>query len=716
MFGAHCFLQEEIAMTNALKIFSKWARKYLLFPGEAKHIVREVANADQQAVRATWTGKARAIEAVLSVTSSRSRKTDIPIAENEIDPWDVDTDSLREHTSQLVECPKCYGEKRLDCTVCNGTSYVRCPSCNGSGTAMSKNGNRVVHCQACRGRGEKKCQCRTGTVKCEQCAGKGKVDRWLEIRESPFIRSKILPLGEDALKTPWTVSGSTKIDTRYASDSPVEEHIASRPDTLPENFQQWLKDNALSSDISPCNERLHSIKVELFERQISTVYFGILGTDSSIEIAGPRQNVFETSSSSSPLKLRLGALGLVALIPLIVGFFVRISYLSQHPYFECLVNSSCIMWTSFIWAIVSIPLTIFLMHRKLRQRIGPIIAMSAVCILCVSGMAVAANTGAPSLDDAKVSFDAGDFEGALEMSQVLIDLNIQSDDAARMKEQILLNRQLEASGFEEAYKLFDEHDYQIAEFKKRAVAQVVELSTERLLSLQSQNKHADANAMISSLPSYMLENRGLKTRVLVSKIHDAEACVNSMNHSCVADTFSAAKNNGASPNVLTGLTERSMLLGNEKLEVNWKLILQEKAPQARHSLILETKNLYQFMKVAGVSDEQFAVAEQEMNDELTRTEKKLEQIRIAEEKEAARQKRIEEKRIAREKKQQELEEKRRIRAEKRAERERVAAMKRAAWSDGRARCCDGTLSPSCSCGGGRGCCSHHKGVCGCERY
>ncbi len=31
------------------------------------------------------------------------------------------------------------------------------------------------------------------------------------------------------------------------------------------------------------------------------------------------------------------------------------------------------------------------------------------------------------------------------------------------------------------------------------------------------------------------------------------------------------------------------------------------------------------------------------------------------------------------------------------------------------KCCDGTLSPTCVCGGSRrGCCSHHGGVCGCE--
>ena len=33
---------------------------------------------------------------------------------------------------------------------------------------------------------------------------------------------------------------------------------------------------------------------------------------------------------------------------------------------------------------------------------------------------------------------------------------------------------------------------------------------------------------------------------------------------------------------------------------------------------------------------------------------------------------------------------------------------------GRAKCCDGTFSPSCGCGGGKGCCSRHGGVCGCE--
>jgi hypothetical protein len=32
------------------------------------------------------------------------------------------------------------------------------------------------------------------------------------------------------------------------------------------------------------------------------------------------------------------------------------------------------------------------------------------------------------------------------------------------------------------------------------------------------------------------------------------------------------------------------------------------------------------------------------------------------------------------------------------------------------KCCDGTLSPTCTCGRAslRGCCSHHRGVCGCE--
>lgn len=34
---------------------------------------------------------------------------------------------------------------------------------------------------------------------------------------------------------------------------------------------------------------------------------------------------------------------------------------------------------------------------------------------------------------------------------------------------------------------------------------------------------------------------------------------------------------------------------------------------------------------------------------------------------------------------------------------------------GRLLCCDGSLSPSCTCGGSRrGCCSHHGGVCGCD--
>jgi hypothetical protein len=57
----------------------------------------------------------------------------------------------------------------------------------------------------------------------------------------------------------------------------------------------------------------------------------------------------------------------------------------------------------------------------------------------------------------------------------------------------------------------------------------------------------------------------------------------------------------------------------------------------------------------------------------------------------------------------------------RAEAARASAAERKAAAGGSnqeqaLRCCDGTLSPSCVCGGShRGCCSHHHGICGCAR-
>jgi hypothetical protein len=53
------------------------------------------------------------------------------------------------------------------------------------------------------------------------------------------------------------------------------------------------------------------------------------------------------------------------------------------------------------------------------------------------------------------------------------------------------------------------------------------------------------------------------------------------------------------------------------------------------------------------------------------------------------------------------------RARKKEEAVRESAQRR--WSSARLRCNDGTLSPSCVCGGShRGCCSHHGGVDGCS--
>jgi hypothetical protein len=85
-----------------------------------------------------------------------------------------------------------------------------------------------------------------------------------------------------------------------------------------------------------------------------------------------------------------------------------------------------------------------------------------------------------------------------------------------------------------------------------------------------------------------------------------------------------------------------------------------------------------------------------------------------------------EREIVREEQRAQAEERRRLAAEERAERRRLAAeerteRRRAAKERSRQRgyapllCGDGTLSPSCTCGGSRrGCCSHHGGVAGCS--
>ncbi len=59
------------------------------------------------------------------------------------------------------------------------------------------------------------------------------------------------------------------------------------------------------------------------------------------------------------------------------------------------------------------------------------------------------------------------------------------------------------------------------------------------------------------------------------------------------------------------------------------------------------------------------------------------------------------------------EEKRRLAAEERERRRKAAAERRRMYSS--LVCNDGSLSPSCVCGGSwRGCCSHHGGVSGCQ--
>lgn len=83
--------------------------------------------------------------------------------------------------------------------------------------------------------------------------------------------------------------------------------------------------------------------------------------------------------------------------------------------------------------------------------------------------------------------------------------------------------------------------------------------------------------------------------------------------------------------------------------------------------------------------------------------------------EQLRKQREEQERLKEERERQQEERARRLEEAREAAAARAASAREQRRGSLRLMCCDGTLSPSCLCDGPRrGCCSHHKGVCGCE--
>lgn len=669
----------------------------------------------------TWSGTKREILVHLSTTDSRRRELDTPIPANRCDPWVVDQSELARETLQVVSCPTCLGAKKVGCGRCGGTASTKCDFCLGSGRGVSEKTGRPVNCKRCRGRGVRKCGgCTGGLAKCSTCAAKGKVERWLEVSESVVkVERADVSLWREAER------GGLAVDLDSHWPEEPEYEWEGEPNDLPPTEEVGVLLTSLSVSELPSGTRLSGVKLTRHRRPVSLIRYKFLGVDAPVAFVGEEGLCAEYPDSRRPLRLRRILIAITCLIGAAIGTVFTYKFNGVHEFVRSSGAVPKFALAMFVGAVLLALPAAGLVSRggRLLRTVLSGIPVAAAAVFGMHTWMIAM----PSLERAESSYaanraqeasaelrayvslngrspEASDLEARLRFDKAKLEADPRSMLAEAKKQNVDRRRELERLALKRCRRVdfrdlprdleFDDQEFS-AKYQALLIAgyseRVRQLQGDRQLTasryaLEQMSKRFSALPEVQQLRSNQVRLEGLtcarvfdldcvdrsvatlknlvgeQTQASVRKQYEEAALAEIARRRAV---FEAEKDPKAGLRQLDGLTSASKFLENYKIQDAAGL---KKWTRGKRRIML----------------------------------RKIKKLRAAE----ARRKKQEAARRKIEERQRAADERRRIAAEKRAEQRRRRA-------NARARCCDGTLSPTCGCGRTRGCCSHHGGVCGC---
>lgn len=681
-------------------VFSVWARQLPKAPRHPEAAIRKLELRTRLIGRLTTKLDGRRF--VWKQAPYRGR--DRLVGARAIDPATLDPYSppvdLRSRSSCLSLCNACGGDGRCECTSCGGAGRVTCRECNGDGKVygFAKNGSRrLLNCKTCKGKSTLLCNaCTKGQVACGACDQSGRVEHWLEIDGGPRDADiQIEPDGEQTRAFAWGVDGTPATADEIAKDARVVCSVSldrqlfagDLPTQVP---KEWIDANwtNIQARLQP-GERIVSQTFTLLEVPSVEVTYGLGAGQQAIEFEGLRLLAppisFDQIFAARARSLTRLAYGLFTLPVLIL-----IVYLTRGDYFAQATTAGIVglaalagLFVYFFFARASLGRPAWIWLAALVAPIGVATALALFNEPSVARARGLIDSG--QLDLAKAELEA---LGTTPDDPLWSDFHLKQARAATSCET--------ATSF--ASKIAStapQHAKAQAHADQLAVA-----AAEQALSTGDTDRATILLSCASETVRSAKTGQAIQARI---KLTAGNACVTSANWSCALAAASDAHALGAGPQaeelqtssrkaiqaavddaVASSRTEKDLArrVGHQQRAIDlWtKYLLPEKSSEP--SELVALRGVAKRDQEALVKQEAIAQRKREAE------EKK----RLAEE--------------ARQRAAAERAEKRRLAEEERRER---ASYPRSL------RCCDGTLSPSCMCGGSRrGCCSHHGGVCGCE--
>jgi hypothetical protein len=684
---------------SAHRAFAAWASQIPKAPRDASDLIRRVEVRTRVVGRLQTRLEGRRIVWRSQPYRGREAASLPPLDAATVNAWQPPPD-LRGKSRYVAMCPTCHGDGRVSCSSCAGSGRSTCGACNGAGKfyGTAANGaHRLLNCKTCRGKGDVVCGgCTRGRVECASCQRSKKLECWLEVDTSHREDVQVEPDGDVTKAYAWGQDGVEAADDEVSRDArvigsmeqPRMLTIGELPSYVPDDWRQasW---EPIRARIDP-SERVIAQRLTMLELPSTDVIYGIGRREQRVSFEG-RRMLAPTNSVDDVLHRRARSLSrakwLLAAIPIAAGT----AYAARGDYFFDDYAAPLVGGVTLSAVALAVLGYVSLWYATLRRRAGRRWLFATFAPLPVA--ATLAWYAEPSVAHARASIAKHDLDAArVELAALG---NYEDANLVPVWADLHLDEVLAASDCSTAStsaRLIDPRLPQRGPAQAR-VDQLAQSETNTLVASARYDAAAAALECGSEALRTSAVGRELRARIAIGQ---AEACQARESWTCAV-----AKANEAAE---LGLPERAAKLRNDVFE-----LLHDRANKAIASATTE-KDLDRRVTrehdalSAWSSYESVALPEAADPPALLR----LRQRTTSDEQALAKQQKAEQaKRQAEEKRRQAAAE-----HQRRIEEERES--RRMSEPEG-LLCCDGSISPSCSCGGShRGCCSHHGGVCGCQ--
>ena len=624
-------------------------------------------------------------------------------------PWEADQNALKKETHVKAKCPKCDEKKRAPCEYCEGEGRVPCGECRGTGKVYGQRG--LKNCPNCRGRGTVGCpECHRGKVKCLTCDGVGRVEAWHYVLHEErqevttnapeqYSRSLRLNPEEGFVAAVGSLTFEVLGDNTFHIDPRGGSHFRDV------GAGQVPVERELLPDLDEMTERIVRARVQSVRATTWTTRFGTLLGQGSAVVVGQNMAVLP-GADFSPFTRRFWASmiggGLLAVIALVLF----LSYETRHEWFLLYGKGSVILAAGLLAAVSGVfaffgltlpPKTYSLVRTWLP--LGGVVAALAIAV------SVSSFTG-PTAEDARAMLERGETEHAAVTADALVKLGIDRVGGGEVLDSLHLRR-VEKAGAASSIAARMDGQWYLPAFQEKATRHLeaaVVRETERLYQAR------DLQGLLALLHTTigMDEARYRRPIRRRSSLLVLDQCITARTYDCVVNQLAETSRLGVEVSKRETLRQKAI----ETIAANLTEIVggTESIADLRSQKIAVVKAIRLSKLHTSISGEDTEPPLAQLESRLAAMERQIEveDRRLAVERERVRRREERERQRQEQRRQeQQRQERRRL--------ERASRRRRRGGGGGRLRCRDGTLSPSCMCGGSRrGCCSHHGGVAGCN--